>query len=342
MIHLSTIPVENKAQYGSWQSQLSQCKISTADLLNKLGLNDHPLVNEEAERLFELRVPPRYLASIRSNDPNDPLLLQVLPQNREFKQVDGFNDSPLNEEEYSPVKGLLHKYNNRVLLMSSTVCAINCRYCFRRNFPYDAHRQSKNEWRKVFNYIEEHKELDEVILSGGEPLIHNNDHLAWLINNIADIKHIQRIRIHSRMVVSIPERIDQELLKIFSDCNKQLILVTHCNHPNELDSQLRPCFTALKQAGVTLLNQAVLLKDVNNHAETLTNLSLALFDLGILPYYLFMYDRVSGAAHFEVSEREAFKLYKQLLGALPGYLVPRLSQEIPGQNSKSLATFSWP
>ncbi|WP_156508828.1 radical SAM protein, partial [Oleiphilus sp. HI0132] len=130
--------------------------------------------------------------------------------------------------------------------------AINCRYCFRRNFPYDAHRQSKNEWRKVFNYIEEHKELDEVILSGGEPLIHNNDHLAWLINNIADIKHIQRIRIHSRMVVSIPERIDQELLKIFSDCNKQLILVTHCNHPNELDSQLRPCFTALKQAGVTL------------------------------------------------------------------------------------------
>ncbi len=342
MIHLSTIAVENKAHYGSWQSQLSQCKITSSELLSKLGLQSHPLINTDAEHLFELRVPPRYLDKIAANTPNDPLLLQVLPQHREFDHVEGYTDSPLNEEQYTPLKGLLHKYKNRVLLMSSSVCAINCRYCFRRNFPYEEHRPSKEQWQEVFTYIGEHPELDEVILSGGEPLINNNDYLGWLIKELSSIPHIQRIRIHSRLVLSIPERIDSELLKIFADCKKHLILVTHCNHPNELGSELSPYFSALKQRGVTLLNQSVLLKGVNDQSQALKELSLRLFELGVLPYYLFMYDKVAGAAHFEVEEHDAFALYDGLLGSLPGYLVPRLSQEIPGKESKSLATFNGP
>jgi EF-P beta-lysylation protein EpmB len=347
MIHISSIPVENKAHYGSWQSQLSQCKIKTRELLAKLGLEGHPLVDQNlvyknAETLFELRVPPRYLDKINPNDPNDPLLLQILPQHREFDQIEGFSDSPLNEEEYSPVKGLLHKYKNRVLLMSSTVCAINCRYCFRRNFPYDEHRQSKEAWQSVFDYIWRNKDLDEVILSGGEPLIHSNEYLAWMFNELAAIPHLKRIRIHSRMILSIPERVDDGLIQIIKKCSKQIILVTHCNHPNELGPELIPSITLLKQHGVTLLNQSVLLKGINDQCETLSQLSLDLFEFGILPYYLFMYDRVSGAAHFEVDENHCYALYSDLLGTLPGYLVPRLSQELPGENSKSLATFKWP
>ena len=342
MIQLSSIPVENKAHYGSWQSQLSQCKTSTLALLNKLGLEHHPLVKTEAEKLFDLRVPPRYVDKINPNDPFDPLLLQILPQKREFDQVEGFSESPLEEEQYTPVKGLLHKYRNRVLLMSSTVCAINCRYCFRRNFPYEEHRQSKNEWQQVFDYILGHEELDEVILSGGEPLIQNNEYLSWLFKEISLIPHIQRIRIHTRMLLSIPERVDEGLLQALTNCTKQVIIVTHCNHPNELGSELRPYLEALKQIGVTLLNQAVLLKDINNQVTVLRDLSLTLFELGILPYYLFMFDRVSGAAHFEVPERESYVLYDKLQALLPGYLVPRLSQEVPGKHSKSLASFERP
>lgn len=342
MIHLSSIPVENKAHYGSWQSQLSQCKISSADLLTKLGLERHPYIDPEAERLFELRVPPRYLDKINPNDPNDPLLLQILPRYIEFDQVEGFSDSPLDEEEYTPVTGLLHKYKNRVLLMSSSVCAINCRYCFRRNFPYEEHRQARDEWQKAFTYIRENQDLDEVIFSGGEPLIQNNDYFAWMIEQISSIPHIKRIRIHTRMILSIPERIDDDLLNIIESSSKQFIVVTHCNHAQELGYELQPYISQLKQRGVTILNQAVLLKGINDNADILASLSLALFELGILPYYLFMFDKVSGAAHFEVPEEKSFEIYNDLLASLPGYLVPRLSKEIPGKKSKSLATFNWP
>jgi EF-P beta-lysylation protein EpmB len=342
MIHLSSIPVENKAHYGSWQSQLSQSKLCTSELLNTLGMSSHPLVDENAEQLFDLRVPPRYLDKINPEDPYDPLLLQILPQKREFEKVAGFNDSPLEEEHFSPVKGLLHKYKNRVLLMSSSVCAINCRYCFRRNFPYEEHRQSKKEWQQAFDYINENASVDEVILSGGEPLVQNNDYLSWLIEAISAIPHIKRIRIHTRLLLSIPERIDKGLLNIIRSSNKKFIFVVHCNHPQELDAELSTYFDSLKQLGVTLLNQAVLLKGINDQASTLSALSLKLFDLGVLPYYLFMYDRVSGAAHFEVAEEDCYRIYKQLMSSLPGYLVPRLSKEVPGELSKTLATFSWP
>jgi L-lysine 2,3-aminomutase len=339
MIQLSTIPVENKAQYGSWQEQLSQSKLNTSELLARLKLAHHPLVNSQAEQLFELRVPPAYIDKIAINSPNDPLLLQILPQSAEFNTVPGFSDSPLEEERFSPVKGLIHKYANRVLLMASATCAINCRYCFRRSFPYEEHRQAKQDWQAAFSYIKEHENLDEVILSGGDPLTLNNAYLDWLLDELDSIPHIKRIRIHTRMLLSIPERIDTQLLNTLKSLSKQIILVTHCNHPNELGPELKQSFTALREAQVTLLNQSVLLKQVNDNADTLKDLSLALFDLGILPYYLFMFDRVNGAAHFEVNETDSMDIYQQLLTKLPGYLVPRLSQEIPGERYKSLATF---
>lgn len=339
MIQLSTIAVENKAQYGSWQEQLSQSKLTTAELLARLKLESHPLATSQAEQLFELRVPPAYIDKIAINTPDDPLLLQIMPQSAEFNKVDGFSDSPLEEERFSPVKGLIHKYANRVLLMASSSCAINCRYCFRRAFPYEEHRQAKQDWQAAFAYIKAHENLDEVILSGGDPLTLNNAYLSWLLKEIDSIAHIKRIRIHTRMLLSIPERIDEALLSTIESLAKQVILVTHCNHPNELGPELKNSLTALKKAGVTLLNQSVLLKHINDSADTLKSLSLALFDLGILPYYLFLFDRINGAAHFEVNEADSLDIYQQLLTKLPGYLVPRLSQEIPGEHYKSLATF---
>ena len=319
-----------------WKTRLSQSKMSTAELLRRLELDSHPLASSDAEKLFELRVPPAYLGKIRKGDPNDPLLLQILPQQAEHLTVPGFTEQPLDEQNYTPVKGLLHKYANRVLLITSAACAINCRYCFRRNFPYAEHRQSRADWQDALDYIRRTKELDEVILSGGDPLIQNNGYLLWLLNEIDAIEHITRIRIHTRMLSSMPERMDATLLSGLSALKTATVIVSHCNHPNELGEELVPMFAQLKAANITLLNQSVLLKNVNDDPKVLAELSKALFKLGILPYYLFLLDPVSGAAHFDISVEAARQIYQDLQSRLPGYLVPRLSIEIPGQASKTL------
>ncbi len=245
------------------------------------------------------------------------------------------------EHTFTPVKGLLHKYANRVLLITSARCAINCRYCFRRSFPYDEHRQSREQWQDALNYIRSTHDVDEVILSGGDPLVQNNASLLWLLREIDSISHIQRIRIHTRMLTSMPARMDPELLSGLAELHKKIVLVTHCNHPNELDPQEQgQLFADLKAINITLLNQSVLLRGVNNDAETLARLSKKLFDLGILPYYLFLMDPVRGAAHFDVKEPEAVSIYQTLQSKLPGYLVPRLSREIPGEAAKTLISVS--
>ena len=323
-----------------WKTQLSQSKMTTAELLRRLELNSHPLASTDAEKLFELRVPPAYLEKIRKGDPNDPLLLQILPQKAEHLTVPGYTEQPLDEQNYTPVKGLLHKYTNRVLLITSAACAINCRYCFRRNFPYAEHRQSRADWQAALDYIRQTKELDEVILSGGDPLIQTNGYLLWLLNEIDAIEHITRIRIHTRMLTSMPERMDAPLLAGLSALKTATVIVSHCNHPNELGDDLQDMFSKLKAANVTLLNQAVLLKNVNDDAQVLAELSKALFKLGILPYYLFLLDPVSGAAHFDMPLERAQRIYQDLQSRLPGYLVPRLSIEIPGQASKTLVNLS--
>jgi EF-P beta-lysylation protein EpmB len=319
-----------------WKQQLIQSRINTRALLDYLELDSHPLADSEAEQLFELRVPESYLRKIKKGDPNDPLLLQILPQTAEHTQISGFSVNPLDEHQFTPVKGVLHKYTNRVLLITSAACAINCRYCFRRNFPYAEHRQSRADWQAALAYIRRTTELDEVILSGGDPLTQTNHWLAWLLGELDAIPHISRIRIHTRLLSALPERIDDELLLILSKLTSDTVIVSHCNHPNELGEELRPALSSLKQAGVTLLNQAVLLRQINNDADTLTTLSKELFKLGILPYYLFLLDPVAGAAHFNVSEQEARGIFSQLQSRLPGYLVPRLAREIPGKPAKTL------
>tara|TARA_R110001592_G_scaffold7126_4_gene40183 strand:- start:14481 stop:15512 length:1032 start_codon:yes stop_codon:yes gene_type:complete len=336
MIQLSTTSVENYASSSDWKAHLSQSKITCAELLSYLNLESHPLANSEAEKLFELRVPRGYLNKIKKGDPSDPLLLQILPQNKEFLEVTGFTDNPLDEGKYNPVRGLFHKYENRVLLIASSTCAINCRYCFRRTFPYDEHRQSRSDWQAALDYIRSNKQVDEVIFSGGDPLIQTNQSLLWLLNEVDSIKHISRIRIHTRMLTSLPERLDDDLYNGLKALKTALVIVTHCNHPNELGEDLLPTFAKLKQANITLLNQSVLLKEVNNDASILRELSKQLFQLGILPYYLFLLDPVAGAAHFEVSALDAKRLYLELQSMLPGYLVPRLSKEDPGKASKTL------
>lgn len=340
MIQLSATSVENYAPRSDWKVKLSQSKMTCLELLNYVELDSHPLASADAEKLFELRVPEGYLKRIKKGDPNDPLLLQILPQTREFLEIPGFSDNPLDEASYTPVKGLLHKYANRVLLITSSTCAINCRYCFRRTFPYTEHRQSLKEWQEALNYISEHKAVDEVIFSGGDPLILNNQSLIWLLKQVDQIEHIKRIRIHTRILTSLPERLDEELLDAFENLKTALVIVTHCNHPNELDEEHRASFKKLRDLRVSLLNQSVLLKDINSNAHTLAELSKKLFDLGILPYYLFLLDTVSGAAHFQCSKEQALEIYQTLQSRLPGYLVPRLSVEEPGKTSKTLVSLS--
>tara|TARA_R110002072_G_scaffold112331_2_gene241329 strand:- start:45188 stop:46213 length:1026 start_codon:yes stop_codon:yes gene_type:complete len=340
MIQLSTTSVEEYPSSTSWKERLSQSRLTTQALLHYLELASHPLANSEAEKLFELSVPPGYLKKIKKQDPLDPLLLQILPQNQELIEVAGYTDNPLDEADYSPVKGLIHKYKHRVLLVASSTCAINCRYCFRRAFPYEEHRQSRSDWQNALDYVRNNDQIDEVILSGGDPLIQTNNALLWLLGEIDSIPHIKRIRIHTRILTSLPERLDETLLNGLKALNTALVIVTHCNHPNELGDELKPVFNQLRAINITLLNQSVLLKDVNDNADTLTTLSKDLFQLGILPYYLFLLDPVSGAAHFNVSEQKAKTLYALLQSKLPGYLVPRLSIEIPGNPSKTLIKLS--
>ncbi len=340
MIQLSTTSVEEYTTGQSWKERLVKSRITTKELLQHLELESHPLASSDAEKLFELRVPLGYLNKIKKKDPLDPLLLQILPQNQEFIDTPGYTNNPLDEADYSPVKGLIHKYANRVLLIASSACAINCRYCFRRTFPYEDHRQSRSDWQHALNYIRENRDVEEVILSGGDPLIQTNQSLLWLMQEIDVIKHIKRLRIHTRILTSMPERLDDELLNGLKSLNTQLVIVTHCNHPNELGEDLSSTFSQLRTINATLLNQSVLLKNINDDATTLATLSKALFQLGILPYYLFLLDTVTGTAHFNVKETDAKSIYSSLQSMLPGYLVPRLSIEIPGKPSKTLINLS--
>ena len=336
MIHRSTGAVE--AIYpapNDWKQILRNSRMSTQELLAAVGLASHPLASAEAEKLFELRVPKPYLERIKHGDPNDPLLLQVMPQTREFDSPAQFGPDPLDEKSYSPVRGIIHKYRNRVLLIATQTCTINCRYCFRRHFPYNEHRQSREEWQEALAYIEQHPEIDEVILSGGDPMVLDNNYLGWLIDAIAAIPQVARIRIHSRLLAALPQRIDDGFLHILTQSTKPIVVVLHCNHANEIDDLLHEKLKQLRATGAHVLNQSVLLKGVNDNADTLANLSRRLFDVGVMPYYLFLLDKVSGASHFEVSAARAKAIHQELAAMVSGFLLPKLMVEIPGHPSKT-------
>ncbi|MBY4889467.1 EF-P beta-lysylation protein EpmB [Pantoea sp. DY-15] len=333
MAHIVTL---NPPVREDWLQQLADVVTEPAELLQLLSLDQHAdlAAGADARKLFALRVPRAFIARMKKGDATDPLLLQVLTSRQEFIDAPGYSTDPLDEQS-SVVPGLLHKYRNRALLLVKGGCAVNCRYCFRRHFPYQDNQGNKRNWQAAIDYIATHPELDEIIFSGGDPLMAKDHELAWLVDALEKIPHLKRLRIHSRLPVVIPARITEGLCQILADTRLQVLMVSHINHAQEIDDELSYGMQMLKRAGVTLLNQSVLLRDVNDDAQTLADLSNALFDAGILPYYLHVLDKVQGAAHFFVSDEEARGLMRQLLPMVSGYMVPKLAREIGGEPSKT-------
>ncbi|WP_276739515.1 EF-P beta-lysylation protein EpmB [Pantoea septica] len=333
MAHIVTLKPPSRED---WLQQLADVVTEPDELLRLLGLENHAelAAGRDARQLFALRVPRAFIARMKPGDAQDPLLLQVLTQREEFIQASGYSADPLDEQS-SVVPGLLHKYRNRALLLVKGGCAVNCRYCFRRHFPYQDNPGNKRSWQTAIDYIATHPELDEIIFSGGDPLMAKDHELTWLIDALAQIPHLKRLRIHSRLPVVIPARITDGLCQMLAETRLQVLMVTHINHAQEIDASLAAAMQQLKRAGVTLLNQSVLLRGVNNDAQALADLSNALFDAGILPYYLHVLDKVQGAAHFYVSDEEARALVRTLLTQVSGYMVPKLAREIGGEPSKT-------
>ncbi|WP_428773290.1 EF-P beta-lysylation protein EpmB [Vibrio sp.] len=333
MPHIITRKVASVEQ--NWLQQLASGISDPLTLLNILDIDPSPWQHGFAARqLFAQRVPQSFVDRMEKGNPHDPLLRQVLPLAAEFAQTEGYSADPLQEQN-NRQPGLLHKYHNRALLIVKGGCAINCRYCFRRHFPYGDNKGDKRTWQGSLDYIARHPEIDEVILSGGDPLMAKDHELQWLTNAIADIQHVKRLRIHSRLPVVIPARITEQLCQILSATRLDCVLVSHINHANEINSEVRSQFQLLKLHNVTLLNQAVLLSGVNDSADSQIALSNALFDAGILPYYLHVLDKVQGAAHFYVSDQRAKAIMAEVITRLSGYLVPRLTREVAGRASKT-------
>ena len=288
-----------------------------------------------ASQDFSLLVPGPYADLIEPGNPKDPLLLQVLPQAAELHSPAGYVTDPLAEKHANIQQGIIHKYRGRVLLLAASGCAVNCRYCFRRHFPYQENRVSRQQWQQTLEYVARDNSIEEVILSGGDPLMLQDHHLSELIDQIEAIPHVQRLRIHTRLPVVIPQRITPELCQRLKDSRLLSSCVLHINHPNELSALHRNYYQALRDANVTLLNQAVLLRQVNDQLSVLSELSKQLFEFGILPYYLHLLDPVKGASHFDIPQQEAVALHQQLMCELPGYLVPKLVREEGGKAHKT-------
>ncbi len=325
-------------QTGGWRRSLAEAVTDPEELLALLGLAADPsaAAREVARALgqFPLRVPRGFVARMVPGDPADPLLRQVLPAARELEPAPGFTADPLGESRAAPAPGVLHKYRGRVLLLVTGACGVHCRYCFRRHFPYGESSLSAAGWERALAYIAADPTIKEVILSGGDPLTASDARLAELVRDLAAVPHLRRLRVHSRMPVVLPERVDDDLLAWLGGSRLQPVMVIHANHARELDPSVAAAMARLADAGVALLNQSVLLRGVNDRVEALADLSEALFDLGVLPYYLHLLDPVEGAAHFDVPEEEARRLIAALAARLPGYLVPRLVREVEGAGAK--------
>ena len=309
-------------QTGSWKKVLANSKRPTSTLT--------VAADPQAQAEFPLRATAHYQQLITADTADDPLLQQILPQAIELTPSPGFSSDPLNEANASPTPGLLHKYAGRVLWVLGGACAIHCRYCFRRHFPYEQHRPSQQHIAEGLAYITADPSIREVILSGGDPLSLPDSLLADLCQQLAQIPHLIRLRIHSRIPTVLPQRIDAGLLHWLQPLALQKVIVTHCNHPNELSPASAEAMHWLKQANVSLLNQSVLLHGINDQATILSELSEALFAQGILPYYLHLLDKVQGSAHFDVPTDKALALMTELRSQLPGFLVPKLVREQDG------------
>jgi EF-P beta-lysylation protein EpmB len=320
---------------GAWKKHLSEAVTEVDELLQLLDLEVlPPSATPAAVRGFPLRVPRGFMARMRRGDRHDPLLLQVLPIAAEDDRLQGYSVDPLGELETPPMDGLLHKYRGRALVVVTGACAVHCRYCFRRHFPYEEHDTASRGITAALERIALDPEISEVILSGGDPLMVSESRLAEVSRGLQSVAGVRRLRIHTRLPVVLPQRVDGPLISWIQSLSLPLIIVIHANHAREIDDDVRRALAALRETDATLLNQSVLLAGVNDNVDALVDLSEALFGAGVLPYYLHMLDPVQGAAHFEVPEETAKRLHQELTASLPGYLVPRLVREVPGAPAK--------
>lgn len=323
-----------------WQQELANAVRDPAELLDLLGLLPAALpaafsIAPDATAAFPLLVPRGFVRRMRRGDPNDPLLRQALPLAIEIAGQPGFRTDPVGDLGARKAPGLLHKYRGRALLTLTGACAVHCRYCFRRHFPY-ADEAAARDPGPALDYLARDASITEVILSGGDPLTLSDRRLRTLVESIAGIAHVRRLRVHTRLPIVLPARVTSALITALTGTRLACVVVVHTNHANELSADVHEALAHLRAAGITLLNQAVLLRGVNDTAGALTDLSEALFEARVLPYYLHRLDRVTGAAHFDVSDVEARALMDAVRARLPGYLVPRLVREIEGAPFKTL------
>lgn len=322
-----------------WQQVLAEAVNSPLELCEILGLDPALIAPAiQAAQGFSLRVPRGFVARMRRGDPRDPLLLQVLPVGAELNAVEGFGLDPVGDMASRTSTGLLHKYSGRALLVATGACAVHCRYCFRRHFPYSEASALADGWQAAVEHLRTDPSISEVILSGGDPLSLSDRRLTQLTDALTTAPHIRRLRIHTRYPIVLPERVDNGLLQWLSALPLQKVVVIHANHANELNEDVHRACRDLETSGATLLNQSVLLAGVNDSIAALADLSEALFAMRVLPYYLHVLDRVHGAAHFEIDAARALELHTGLMHRLPGYLVPKLVREVPGAASKTPVT----
>lgn len=319
----------------SWREAMKRAIRDEAQLLEELELPSELAVPAKlAAASFPLFVPREYVSRMKKGDPRDPLLLQVLPLGDELETPPGFATDPVGDLAAAKSAGLLQKYDRRALLVTTGACAIHCRYCFRRHFPYAEGPRSVEEWEPALDIIRGDENLDEVILSGGDPLTLVDEHLAELAHRLANIPHLKRLRVHTRLPIMIPQRVNEELLSWLRSTRLAPIMVVHANHANEIDDAVAKALARLIDAGIPVLNQSVLLRGINDSASALIELSRRLVDLRVMPYYLHQLDRVQGAAHFEVPVCKGLDLVEEMRQHLPGYAVPRYVQEVAGDVSK--------
>lgn len=318
-----------------WQKALAQAIRDPAELLHYLNLPKSLLKGAiSAGQTFSLLVPLGFCDRIEKGNPDDPLLRQILPLEAELIEDEDFNRDPVGDLAALEVPGLLHKYHGRVLLVTTSTCAVHCRYCFRRHFPYQENRSEQN-WQEAIDYIKANTDIHEVILSGGDPLSLTESRLKKLTDKLVRIPHIKTLRIHTRQPIVLPERINDDFLNWLDSLPWKIVMVLHCNHANEIDAAVSVALNQLQQHQITLLNQSVLLAGVNDNTETLINLSHKLFANHVLPYYLHSLDKVHGAKHYYVNKEKATHLINEVRQRLPGYLVPKFVEELAGEKSKT-------
>ncbi|MFA5685243.1 MAG: EF-P beta-lysylation protein EpmB [Lysobacteraceae bacterium] len=335
MIPASPLPAQNPLPHEEDWRRLWRASIrEPAALLASLGLESLAARIAPGQAGFPLRVPASFVARMRHGDAHDPLLRQVLPLDEELRIAPGFALDAVGDGAAKAGRGVIHKYEGRALLIATGSCAIHCRYCFRRHFPYAEETAASDGWQPALDALRGDPSITEVILSGGDPLSLSTAKLGELTEALAGIAQLRRLRIHTRLPVALPERVDAALSQWLGDIPLQKIVVLHANHGNEIDAAVTRACADLRASGAHLLNQAVLLRGVNDSVEALAELSEKLFAAGVLPYYLHQLDRVVGAAHFEVPDSRARELVDAVRARLPGYLVPRLVREVAGEAAK--------